>query len=214
MSYTAATDANTVTTTGSGYSYTGMSPSTYMSYDIAALQYIYGANTTSEADTAHQTLNFSKDWQGFQTVWAADGGTLDASAMTRSNIIDLREGAYSSVGLQTFGKTTFGMNNVGLAYGSYLDTVKGGSASDAFFVDANNIDNSQSIDGGAGADIVYLNGNASEWSVSDWNGTSATNGTATNKLTQKIITLSNIENIKYYDSKVYATTHSAIDLNA
>ena len=214
MSYTPATDANKVTALASGYSYTGMSPSTYMTYDIAALQYIYGANTTSDADTTHQTLSFTKDWQGFETVWAADGGTLNASAMTRSNIIDLREGAYSSIGIQTYGKTTFGMNNVGLAFGSYLDTIQGGTSTDAFFVDASNIDTTQTIDGGAGNDIVYLNGSASEWSVSDWDGISNTNGTATNNLTQKTIALNNIEKIKYYDSKVYATTHSAIDLKA
>lgn len=214
MSYTPATDANKVTALASGYSYTGMSPSTYMTYDIAALQYIYGANTTSDVDSTHQTLSFTKDWQGFETVWAADGGTLDASTMTRANIIDLREGAYSSIGIQTYGKTTFGMNNVGLAFGSYLDTIKGGLATDAFFVDASNIDTAQSIDGGDSSDIVYLNGNASEWTVSDWNGSSDTHGSATHNVTQKTITLSNIENIKYYDSKAYATTHSAIDLKA
>ena len=107
MSYNPATDANKVTVTGSGYSYTGMTPSTFMTYDIAALQYIYGANTTSDLNTTHQTLSFTQDWQGFQTVWTADGGTLDASAMTRANIVDLRQGAYSSIGIQTYGKTTF-----------------------------------------------------------------------------------------------------------
>lgn len=208
MSYTPATDANKVTPTATGYSYTGMSPSTYMTYDIAALQYMYGANTTGNADTKHQTLSFNKDWQGFETVWAADGGTLDASTLTRANIIDLRQGAYSSIGIQTYGKTTFGMNNVGLAYGSYLSTVKGGTAADAFFVDTANMDTTQTIDGGAGSDIVYLDGKSTDWTLSD-NSTKATNG-----LTQKVVTLSNIENIKYYDSKAYATTHSAIDLKA
>ncbi|CAN1553686.1 Serralysin-like metallopeptidase domain [Burkholderiaceae bacterium] len=218
MSYTPATDASKVTTLGNGYSYSGMSPSTFMTYDIAALQYIYGANTSSNTNTTHQSLSFSQDWQGFQTVWTAKGGTLDASAMTRANIIDLRQGAYSSIGVQTLNngksKITFGMNNVGLAYGSYLDTVKGGAAGDAFFVDASNIKDTQTIDGGAGSDIAYLNGKASDWTISDWNGSSDTSGTATNSLTKKIVTLSNIENIKYYDSKAYATIHSAIDLNA
>ena len=214
MSYYSALDANKVPAFSNGYSTTGMSPSTFMTYDIAALQYIYGANTSSDLNTTHQTLSFTPDWQGFQTVWTTKGGTLDASAMTRANIIDLRQGAYSSIGIQTYGKTTFGMNNVGLAYGSYLDTVKGGAAADAFFVDTANIESTQTIDGGAGSDIAYLNGNPSEWAISDWNGSSDTSGTATHSVTQKIVTLSNIENIKYYDSKAYATTHSAIDLKA
>ena len=208
MSYTPVTDANKVTATATGYSYTGMSPSTYMTYDIAALQYIYGANTTSNADTKHQTLSFNQDWQGFETVWAANGGILDSSALSRSNIIDLRQGAYSSIGIQTYGSTTSGMNNVGLSCGSHLDTVKGGTAADAFFVDSTNIATTQTIDGGAGSDIIYLNGSASDWTLTD------NNSKATNILTQKIVTLSNIENIKYYDSKAYATTHSAIDLKA
>ena len=209
MSYKPATDANKVTAAATGYSYTGMNPGTYMTYDIAALQYIYGANTTAKADTKHQTLNFNKDWQGFETVWAADGGTLDASTLTRANIIDLRQGAYSSIGIQTYGKTTFGMNNVGLAYDSYLSTVNGGTAADAFFVDTANMDSTQTIDGGAGNDIVYLNGKSTDWTLSD------NNTKATNSLTQKVVTLSNIEYIKYYDSKAYAIVHdSAIDLKA
>ena len=107
------------------------------------------------------------------------------------------------------------MNNVGLAYGSYLGTVKGGTAADAFFVDSTNIDTTQTIDGGAGSDILYLNGSASEWTISDWNGSIDTSGTATHSVTQKIVTLTNIENIKYYDSKAYATIHdSKIDFKA
>jgi hypothetical protein len=92
--------------------------------------------------------------------------------------------------------------------------IKGGDSTDAFFVDTSNFDTTQTIDGGAGSDIVYLNGSANEWTVSDWNGSSDTHGTATNNVTHKAISLANIESIKYYDSKAYATTHSAIDLKA
>lgn len=218
MSYNAASDANKVTASNTGYSYTNMNPSTYMTYDIAALQYIYGANTTNDTDTTHQSLSYAKDWQGFQTVWTPDGGTLDVSALTRSSIIDLRQGAYSSIGIQTYGTgksaTTFGMNNVGLSYGSALDTVKGGSGSDAFFVDSTNVEDTESIDGGAGNDIIYLNGNASDWTIASWDGSADTSGTATNTTTQKTVNLSNIEKIKYYDSKTYAMTHTSIDLQA
>jgi hypothetical protein len=154
-------------------------------------------------------------------------------AATQSNIIDFREGAYSSIGIVTtdpaayvasFAKsvqgyiktnqTYFGFNNTALAYGSYLSGAIGGAATDAFFVDSNNIEDNQSIDGGDGTDIAYLNGTASDWTIASWDGTTDTSGTATNTATNTTVNLANIEKIKYYDSKAYATTHSAIDLKA
>lgn len=236
MSYNRAADTGYVTRSGQSYSSNApLSPKTYMLYDIAALQYIYGANTSGDDVVPYQTIEYGSDWQGIQSVWTPEGGTLNASAMgaTQSNIIDFREGAFSSIGIvatdaaayvasftksiQSFIKTNqtyFGFNNTALAYGSYLDGAVGGAATDAFFVDSNNIEETQTIDGGSGSDIVYLNGSINDWTLSSWDGSGDTSGTATNTVTNKTVNLANIEKIKYYDSKVYATTHSAIDLKA
>lgn len=70
--------------------------SSFMLYDIAALQSIYGANTSyNNGDTTYVL-----DPNSAYTIW--DGGgidTFDASAQTSSVILSLEEGAFSSVGL-------------------------------------------------------------------------------------------------------------------
>jgi serralysin len=105
MSYTSASDSKALTTTVKGgnvsLSPTQVNPSTYMTYDIEALQYLYGANTSiSSSDSklsSIQNLNFTDAYKGMETLWTPNGGTLDASNTTHKNIIDLRGGAYSSI---------------------------------------------------------------------------------------------------------------------
>jgi serralysin len=76
-----------------------------MTYDIAALEFMYGKKygelTTDQAGNLNkvQTLNFTPNYRGFQTIWAPNGALIDASQTTSSNIFDLRGGAYSSIGL-------------------------------------------------------------------------------------------------------------------
>lgn len=90
------------TSSDSGYSYSyslsTQNPWTYQTYDLAALQYLYGANTL----TAGADLTLDNSYADFQTVWAPQSGgiKLDASATTRANLFDLRPGAYSSIGLR------------------------------------------------------------------------------------------------------------------
>ena len=233
MSYNQPADSKHVTINGLSASADYLNPSTFMSYDVAALQFLYGKSTESDL-TNYQTLSFGADWKGFQSVYTPDGATLDLSAVTKSNIIDLRQGAFSSIntlatdakaylnsitnkGLQTYVKanqTYYGYNNMSVSYGSLFDDVIGGSASDAIFVDAVSIkDNTLSIDGGDGSDIVYLTGSSTEWTISSWDGTTDKEGTATNA-DGKVVNLSNIEKIKYYSASSYSNLHSAIDLQA
>ena len=137
------------------------------------------------------------------------GGKIDASAMTLSNIIDLRAGYFSSIGIQgnlnlptdIAGFQTYtGMNNVAIAYGSAVIEAVGGSGNDAFYVNSGN----DTIDGGAGTDVANLFGVESDWSIV----TVGTTKTATNK-NGAIETLKNIETIAYYDPTVTIQTHSA-----
>jgi hypothetical protein len=105
MSYTSATDSKALTTTLNGknisISPSQISPSTFMSYDIAALQYLYGANTSTTSTDSKiasiQQLDFTDTYKGMQTIWTPNGGTLNASNTTHKNIIDLRGGAFSSI---------------------------------------------------------------------------------------------------------------------
>jgi len=210
MSYNDPTDSTNVTsksvTGGTSYSWTSINPQSYMLYDIEALQYLYGSNES----TAYQTISFAADYKGMQTIWAPMGGKIDASSMTYSNIIDLREGYFSSIGIQgpsnlpsniASYQTYTGMNNVAIAYGSKLNDAVGGSGNDAFYVNAAN----DVIDGGAGTDTVYLAGSASDWKIEGASG----NQTATNLKTGAVDALKNIEKIDYYDPSVTSPTHTA-----
>lgn len=238
MSYSDPVDATVVTptlTTANGrttYNITKstLNPSTFMTYDIAALQYLYGAkNSTSSTNTALskiQTLTFDQNYKGFETLWTPSGGTLDASAVQYSSIVDLRGGAYSSINYisnktrsanlssQLIGagftakqtasivassgiNTAYsGLNNVGLAYGSKLTTVRTGAANDVIYA----ADYSTSIDGGAGSNTLYLQGTSKDWKVSA-DKTTATKGATT-------ISLRNIQAINFYSANA-ALVHTA-----
>jgi hypothetical protein len=70
---------------------------TPMVLDIAAVQAIYGSNTTTRA--GNTVYRFIQDAAVVQAIYDSGGiDTFDLSNFTRSNIIDLRPGAYSSLG--------------------------------------------------------------------------------------------------------------------
>ena len=122
--------------------------------DIAAVQSIYGADTTTA--TGNDTYRFAEGVPIAQTIWDAGGiDTIDTSNLSHGSIIDLRPGSYSSIGYQSvvdqetywinaFGAQyttaivdTFnsygaytGANNFGIAYGTIIENAVGGSASD------------------------------------------------------------------------------------
>lgn len=204
------------TVVAGGTSYTGkvVNPSTYMMYDIAALQFLYGKGD-AQGISDYQVTSFAADWTGMQTLWTPTEGVIDASAVNNANIIDLRAGTFSSINvipksitdsfpaqLKT-AATYMGLNNVGLAYGSQVTTAKGGSAGDVFYTST---EADVTIDGGAGEDIVYLAGTAADWV--------ANQGTYTNAKLSRSVSLSNVELVKYYNADTSAITHSRLDLQA
>jgi hypothetical protein len=208
------TSAQGVTTFTPQYVY----PQTYMSYDIAALQFVYGVGD-GEGVSNYQVNEFSADWSGMQTLWLPTDGSVDASRTTRSNIIDLRAGAFSSINLTSLSDlnaipaalrkqvTYMGLNNVTLAYGSDVKTAKGGSANDTFYDAATS--GTVTIDAGAGSnDLVYLAGTASDWIRSN-DGASYTNS----KLL-RTVNLRGIDSVRYYDANTYKTTHASLDVLA
>ena len=199
------------------YSLNSVNSTTYGVYDIAAMQYLYGAKTSTVASDLALDDNFAD----FRTLWAPLGIKVDASTTTRANLFDLRQGAYSSVAIKSkadnqaaikaslkasglsdpnadaasakimksVGKKLYdGKNNLALSYGSKYGEVTGGLVGDQFF--ASNY--SVTIDGKAGNDTLYLTGTAKDWLFN----TGA--GTATNIRNQAVITYRNIEKIAYY----------------
>lgn len=136
-------------------------------FDIAAIQRLYGANTsTRTGDTtygfnsntgrAEYTLTFATQ-QAVFAIWDGGGNdTLDFSGYSESGTIDLREESFSSVGPRT-GGTQLAQFNVSIAHGVTIENAIGGSGDDIIIGnDANNtltgnggFDN---LSGGAGND--------------------------------------------------------------
>jgi Ca2+-binding RTX toxin-like protein len=164
MSYSAkATDDKT---------HFSFSPTTPMLFDIAAIQYIYGANQTYHS--GDDTYSFSDITTYHQTIW--DGGGSDSiqySGIFNAEI-DLRAGFGSAIGRPVYvqssaGTILNGVRNVWIAYGVTIENGIGGSGNDKLTgSDANNSLNggsgndtldggagNDSLDGGPGNDILY-----------------------------------------------------------
>jgi serralysin len=165
----------------SGYNYeTWGAPQTFMMLDIAALQYMYGADfTTNSSDTTYTWSPTGGDTfvngaiaidpggnRIFATIW--DGGgvdTYDLSNYTTNMTLDLNPGGYSvfsSAQLAYLG----GGPNGGYARGnifnallfngdsrSYIENANGGSGNDT--IQGNAVDNV--LNGNAGVDTIHGN---------------------------------------------------------
>jgi Ca2+-binding RTX toxin-like protein len=151
---------------GGGTQYTGSSafPQTPQLYDIAAVQYLYGANTSTRAgDTTYGFDNNTGDpaysWEYnkpfVMTIW--DGGGNDtinaANQLYLPVTIDLRAGSFSSIGPKTSNDLyTPAKDNLALAYGVTIENAIGGIKDDTLV--GNEFNNN--LFGGFGND--YLNG--------------------------------------------------------
>lgn len=184
MSYKNPSDAMVAASTdigGGRYSLSlhNVQASGYQMVDIEALQYMYGKSETA-AETDAQTYAFSSDdadkGEFLKTISNSNADSvIDASGETRANVIDLRAGHFSSIGLHdayaglatpfntaakwkkavhSASKPSYtGANNLGIAAGSRIDNAKGGSAADTI---VGNNDAANTIDSGNGNDTIYL----------------------------------------------------------
>lgn len=123
-----------------------------MIYDIAAAQFLYGANTSYNA--GDNTYSFSSPSSPLAlTIWDGGGNdTLSANGASTPVTLDLREGVnYVSA---------IGSSYIWNAFGANIENAVGGSASDA--VTGNDIANQllgggggDTISGGSGNDAIY-----------------------------------------------------------
>lgn len=122
------------------YATTNNLPTVPMLYDIAAIQYLYGANHSTHSGNDRYVLTTG---QRPSTLW--DGGgvdTLDSSSYNGSATIDLREGATD-------------VNHVGstvlwIAFGSNIENAITGNGNDS--ISGNNLGNT--LIGNAGNDTI------------------------------------------------------------
>lgn len=171
--------------------------------DIAAAQRLYGANmTTRTGDTVYGFNStavqpwFSASSALIFAVWDAGGtDTLDFSGYAMAQTIDLRQGAYSSVG-GLIGNIAIGMGAVieNAIGGTGADAIRGNSAANRITGNGGN----DTIDGGLGIDTVVFSGLRSAYTVT-WSGQVGTvvGGGDT-------VTLTNVEFLAFSDTTIAA----------
>lgn len=135
---------------------------TPMIEDIAAIQYLYGANTSY--NTSDDVYSFDPTIPFIQTLWDAGGNdTIDVSNFTQGCFINLAEGSLSNITIlsDTDGwvvpdpdSVYNGVENLGIAYGAVIENATGGSGNDELW--GNEIGNT--LIGKQGNDILYGKG--------------------------------------------------------
>ncbi|WP_417232962.1 M10 family metallopeptidase C-terminal domain-containing protein [Brevundimonas sp.] len=179
--------------------------------DIAGAQRLYGANmSTRTGDTVYGfNSTAGQPWFSANTssalifaVWDAGGtDTLDFSGYAMAQTIDLRQGAYSSVG-GLVGNVAIGLGAVieNVVGGTGADTIRGNSAANRITGNGGN----DVIDGGLGIDTVAFSGLQSAYTVT-WSGQVGTvvGGGAT-------VTLTNVEFLAFADATIAAAPTGGI----
>jgi Ca2+-binding RTX toxin-like protein len=146
-------------TTG-GYS-NDFYPSAPMLNDIAAIQHLYGANTSTRAGST--TYSWAPSEQLFETIW--DGGGLDTISWANQSttaVIRLGAGQWSELGPAYTWSGGSTPQTLAIAENVTIENATGGSAGDAIYGNtvANDLKGGASNDtiyGGAGNDNVYGN---------------------------------------------------------
>jgi Ca2+-binding RTX toxin-like protein len=151
-------------------------PDTPMLYDVAAIQYVYGANPSYR--TGDDVYTFDPGTPFIRTLCDAGGtDTISVSNFTKGCVIDLQEGHFSKITIES--DSTSGINwqtppptptydgtdNLAIAYGCVIENAIGGSGNDTLIGN----DSNNSLDGGAGNDQLY--GGAGN-DVFDWDANS------------------------------------------
>ena len=175
--------------------------------DISAAQRLYGANMTTRTGDTVYGFNSTAGQVWFSassaasalifSAWDAGGtDTFDFSGYSNNGqIIDLRQGAFSSVGGL--------IGNVSIAIGAVIENAIGGSGSDAFR--GNSANNrftpntgADVVDGGLGTDTVVFSGALAAYTVT-WTGQTGTvvgNG--------QNVTVTNVEFLQFSDQTIAA----------
>ncbi|WP_332653864.1 M10 family metallopeptidase C-terminal domain-containing protein [Brevundimonas sp.] len=174
--------------------------------DIAAAQRLYGANTTTRTgDTVYGfNSNAGQPWFSATSsssalifaVWDAGGtDTFNFSGYSVAQTIDLRQGAFSSVG-GLIGNVAIAIGVVieNVVGGTGVDSIRGNSASNVITGNGGN----DEIDGGLGSDTVVFSGARSSYTIT-WNGQV---GTVTGL--GATVTVSNVEFLQFSDTTIAA----------
>ena len=187
MSYHDASNMRLVSRDGDRITSSTVQADTLQGNDIAALQYLYGA---AEGGAA-RTFEWKEGQTLSQTIWSSNADSrIDLSNQTLANVVDLRAGKRSSIGIRDpyaelgltkaeFAKlkdaagrkltslvgtpTYTGRDNLLIARNSQINHAVGGSGNDTFITNAAR----DTVDGGDGNDRFFLTGNSAELTGGD-----------------------------------------------
>jgi Ca2+-binding RTX toxin-like protein len=140
-------------------------------HDIAAIQAVYGADTTTRTgDTVYGfnstagrvVYDFAQNPDPILVIWDSGGtDTLDCSGYSTNQLINLTAGTYSNIGYLTY--------NVAIAFNCTIENATGGTGADTINGNgANNVilggggadtiggaDGNDILNGGAGNDVIW-----------------------------------------------------------
>jgi len=123
-------------------------PSTFMLYDVAELQSLYGAGVGNSGDNIY-TFNGTPTRT---TIWDAGGtDTISAAGSSASALINLNETKFSSIVNDSNYDPGLPANNIAIAYGVTIENAIGSSQADVII--GNKVANT--IKGGAGDDLIF-----------------------------------------------------------
>ena len=188
--------------------------STPMIYDIAPLQYPYGANTLyNSGDTIY---SFKPGIPFIETIWDGGGNdTLDFSNFNKKNTLNLEDGKSSTIGFDVNWSME---NNLGIAFNAIIENAIGGFGADTITGNKykNNIQGNAGndiIDGGADYDIATYSGNFSDYkfTIADKKVMVKDNRLFPNDGTD---TLSNIEKLTFADKNALVTSKEVKAINS
>ena len=196
--------ANTVATkngdTPSPANFGGSYLTTPGQYDILAIQRLYGAPVTSTPLTVGETFgfnasavlkssmpqfDFTMNTHPVVTIYdSGTGNSLDLSGFSFASTVDLNPGQFSSAD---------GMvDNISIAFNTWIDSAIGGSGDDTFYVNAQ----ADTIDGGGGNNTVVFSADLPSYKLAKNAGVvTVTTGSITD-------TLSNIQTLQFADQNV------------
>lgn len=179
-------------------------------YDIAAIQYLYGPNTSKK--TGDDIYNISSKDVG-NYIWDGAGNdTISAASSTESVNIDLRDGSWGWFGneksslFKSEKQFFIGFGTViENAFGGFAnDTLKGNKGNNVLSASSGNdelngFEGNDTLDGGSGTDTAVFSGNYADYKISVKD-----NQVRVQNKTGDVDTLISIEKLKFDDQTVDA----------
>jgi len=177
-------------------------PTWFGGLDLQALRTLYGSKPIATGNDAYVVTNATSA----MTILDEGGvDTLDFSQVTLSVLADLREGKFSSAGVEADGTSKY--KNIMVSNGSLIEHVTGTLYDDVVFGNSQNnvitfLGGNDIVDGQAGMDTLRLWNNAADFRISKDTASNAWNVEALNN-TSGSIELQNMERI-YFADKAWA----------